>query len=67
MVTPGFQELFESRIKNYFYVRRDLYAATRVKTIPFPTSHGDVYFKYSCAFKKRSRKIVDCYTTYTLN
>ena len=67
MVNPGFQELFESLIKNYFYVRRDLYVATRVKTIPFPHSHGDVHFKYSFAFKKISRKIVDCYTTYTLN
>ena len=67
MATPGFQELFESRIKNYFYLRHDLYAATRVKTIPFPPSHEDVHFKYSFVFKKRSRKIVDCYTTYAFN
>ena len=36
MVTPDFQELFELRIKNYLYVHRDSYVATRVKTIPFP-------------------------------
>ena len=54
MATPGFHELFESRIKNYF-----MYGQTRtwlrVKTIPFPPSHGDLHFKYSFAFKKRSR------------
>ena len=49
MATPGFQELFESRIKNHFYVQRDSYVATRVKTIPSLPSHGDVYFKYSFA------------------
>ena len=50
MSTPDFQELFESRIKNYFYVRRDSYVAKRVKTIPFPPSHGDLHFKYSFSF-----------------
>ena len=66
MATLGFQELSESRIKNYFYARRKSYVAIRVKTIPFP-SHGDIHFKYSFAFKERSRKIGDCYTTYTLS
>ena len=51
MATPGFQELSESRIKIFFYVRRDLYVATRPKTISFPPSHGDLHFKYSFAFK----------------
>ena len=36
MATPDFQELFESRIKNHLYVRRNLYVATHVKTIPSP-------------------------------
>ena len=67
MATPGFQEQLESRIKNYFYVRCDSYVATGPKTISFPPRHGDVHFKYSFAFKKASRKNVDCYTTYDLN
>ena len=67
MATPGFQELFESRIKNCFYVQRNSYLATRVKTILFPPSHGGVHFKYLFAFKKHSRKIVDYYIMYTLS
>ena len=36
MATPGFQEFFESRIKNHFYVRRNSYMATLVKHILLP-------------------------------
>ena len=56
MDTPDFQELFESRIKNYFYVRRGSYIATHVKTIPSPPNHGDIHFKYSFAFKNAPGK-----------
>ena len=69
--TPWLSRVFRSFLnhvsKPLFYVRRDSYVATRPKTISFPPSHGDVHFKYSFAFKKLSRKIVDCYTTYDLN
>ena len=36
MATPGFQDLFESRIKNYFYVQRDSYVTTHVKLFHSP-------------------------------
>ena len=65
MAIPGFQELFESRIKTSFYVRRDSYGATVVKTILFPFSQADVGFRYIYAFKKHYLDDVDCYTTYT--
>ena len=67
MATPGFQELFESRIKNYFYVRRDSYTATEPKTILFPSTYGDVHFWYIFAFKNGYLNYVDCYATYVLN
>ena len=67
MATPGFQELFESRIKELLFMYQETRTwATCPKTILFPPSHGDVHFKYSFAFKKLSRKIVDCYTTFDL-
>ena len=36
MATLVFQEHFESRIKNIYHVRRDLYTATGPKNILFP-------------------------------
>ena len=66
MATPGFHKIFESRIKNYFVCTARVVRGYKFKTISFPPSHGDVHFKYSFAFKKRSWKIVDCYTTYSL-
>jgi len=66
--TPWLPRVFRSFLnhvsKSILYVRRDSYVATTPKTISFPPSHGDVHFKYSFAFKKLSRKIVDCYRTY---
>ena len=67
MAILGFQELFESRTKHYFNLRRKSYVATGLKTISIPPSHGDVHFKYSSAFKRDYCKTVDCYTTYGLN
>ena len=68
--TPWLPRVFRSFLnhvsKTILYVRGDSYVATSSKTISFPPSHGDVHFKYSFAFKKRSRKIVDCYTTFSL-
>ena len=67
--TPWLYRVFRSFLnhvsKTILYIRRNSYVATRPNTISFPPSHGDVYFNYSFAFKKRYRKSVDCYTTYT--
>ena len=67
MATPGFQELFESRIKNYFYVRRDSYTATEPNSFLFPPVHGDIKFRYKFAFKNCYLDYVECYITYDLN
>ena len=65
MAIPGFQELFESRIKTFFYVRRNSYGATVAKTILFPFTQAHVGFRYIFAFKNRYLDDVDCYATYT--
>ena len=64
MAIPGFQELFESRINNYFYVPFDSYIATRLKTILFPSTYADVQFWYLFAFKNGYQDYVVCYVTY---
>ena len=66
MAIPGFQELFESRIKTFFNVRCDSYGATVAKTILFPFTQAGVGFSYIFAFKKGYLDDVDCYTTYDL-
>ena len=61
MATPGFQELFESRIKTFFSsVRRDSYGATVAKTILFPFTQAGVGFRYIFAFKNGYLDDVDC-------
>ena len=66
MAIPGFQELFESRIKTFFLnVRHDSYGATVAKTILFPFTQADVGFRYIFAFKNRYLDHVDCYATHT--
>ena len=67
VATPGFQNIFDSRIKIYFVCTARIVRGYKCKNYFIPPSHGDVYFKYSFAFKKPSRKIADCYTTYTFN
>ena len=67
MATPGFQELFESHIKNYFYVQRDLYMTTRVQTIPSTLATETYISSTHLRSKALPEKNVDCYTAYTLS
>ena len=67
--TPWLSQVFRSFLnhvsKPLFYVRRDLYGATVVKTNLFPFTQADVGFRYIFAFKNGYLDDVDCYATYT--